>query len=111
MKLIRILLDEGGHHLVNRVDGSRETAAHKVISLAKGRSFVMDEDETFLATALELLTLFDEYGQHWDSFYNSQHSLLEVLTTVPQLSSFSSQLLCQPRSLQCLSATVAVNLV
>ena len=110
MKLVRILLDEGGHHLVNRVNGSSKTAAHKVISLAKSGLFVMVEDDTScsLATALELLTLFDEYGQHWDSFYNSQHSLLEVLTTVPQLSLFCSQLLCQPRTLQCLSAMVAV---
>ena len=107
MKLVRILLHEGGPDLVNLVNGTGETAAHAVISVARNIYFV-DEYETFLATAMELLTLFDEYGQHWDRFYNSQHSLLEELTTVPELSLFCSELLCQPQSLQCLSATVAV---
>ena len=112
MKLIRILLDEGSSDLVNLVNDSNETAAHEVISVAKeGFSFrtYMDKIETFQTTAMELLTLFDEYGQHWDSFYNSRHSLLEMLTMIPELSSFWTQLLCQPRTLQCLSATVAVT--
>ena len=109
MTLIRILLDEGGHNLVNRVDGSRETAAHKVISSLARDVYFMVEKETFQTTAMELLTLFDEYGQHWDSFYNSQHSLMEMLKMVPELSPFWTQLLCQPRTLQCLSATVAVT--
>ena len=111
MFLVRILVDEGGPDLVNLVNRRNETAAHRVVSLAKERfsSFGDIKDEEFHDAATELLTLFDEYGQHWDSFYNSQHSLLEVLKIVPQLSSFWIQLRCQPApTLQCLSATVAV---
>ena len=102
LDVIRILLEEGGPRLVNLVNDENQTAAHQVIFWAKrGLS-----EEAYKVLALELLTLFDLHGQHWDCLNDSQKSLLELLGECPRLSSFSAQL--PLRTLQCLSASVAV---
>ena len=112
MELIRVLLVKRGANLLNLTDGNGRTAAHILLRrIIPSRSFCAQDDrQTCLKLALEMLNLFDMYGQHWDSYNgDDQQSLMETVAANPALSSFYTELLCRPRSLQWLSASVVVK--
>ena len=115
MQLLRGILIDGGSRLVNRTNRHGKTAAHMVISSPAPdhlHSWGMDRKEALeshWAAMLGVLKLFDAYGQHWDSYYgDNKETLLEMLAASQRWPSFVDKLLCQPRSLRCLCASVVV---
>ena len=85
----------------NTVNVSNETAAHRVIrSYHCNRSLSVEE-------GVALLELFDEYGLHWDAYFDNRRMLVNILPGVWGMVPLARRLKSRPRSLQCLAAHAA----
>ena len=101
--LLKEFLDAGAD--LNAFDRSGRMAAHYVIDSECSRQGLQSPVEE----RLSLLTLFDQYGIHWDAFGRESRSLLELFTETPSMKSLVWRLKSKPRDLQCIAAQVAAQ--
>ena len=91
LQVVKNLLIAGGSRFVNQANDCHETAAHQLNYLTHQLKYYLGKtahlrERTELA--VELLHLFDEYGQHWDYCYNQRTPLRQLLEHNQYLQSF-----------------------